>query len=411
VARPKIIVQLYPVIPADGEDDRRARRPIGADPEIYQRIVHEWTEIVQEADRMGIWGMSTIEHHLHSEGYEVGPNPGILNAHWANFTTNTRVGALGYVMSTRDPIRVAEETAILDHLSNGRFFVGFSRGYQTRWTNILGQDVDVQGTVSDGSGADAHNREVFEERVEMVLKCWTEESTVLDGKYYQAPYPLKTGVENYPAWEIARDAGVEGEVDDKGNTRRICVVPKPWQKPYPPVFMAVAKSRETIDFAAKHGFYPTYFAPNQAVAELAQVYVDECAKYGRNVAYGQHQNIVRHTRIAPSREAFEERLRKYDFDIFRNFYSAFANHNVDPSQGDAEKAFRDMVDTGFYTGGTLDDCIRYWQETTALVPCEYITLIWHWAQQPKDALLEEMRLFMEKVVPELDVPDYAMAAE
>jgi hypothetical protein len=175
--------------------------------------------------------------------------------------------------------------------------------------------------------------------------------------------------------------------------------------------MAVAKSRATIAFAARHGFYPSYFNPTDSVVELARVYVEEAAKHGRSVVYGQHQNLVRHTRIAKSRAAFEERLRAWDFDIFRNFYSAFANHNVPPSRGDAEKAFRDMVDTGFYTGGTLDDCIAYWQGTFERIPCEYITLIWHWAQQPKDALLEEMRLFMEKVVPELDVPDYAVAAE
>jgi alkanesulfonate monooxygenase SsuD/methylene tetrahydromethanopterin reductase-like flavin-dependent oxidoreductase (luciferase family) len=410
MALPKVIVQLYPMFPSDGVEGRKAKRPLGADSDLYHRIVHEWTEIVEEADALGVWGVSTIEHHLHSEGYEVGPNPGVLNAYWASHVKNAHVGALGYVAATQDPIRVAEETAILDHLTKGRFFVGFSRGYQTRWTDILGQDADVKGTVSDGGGADAHNRAVFEERVEMVLKCWTEESTVLDGRFYQAPYPRETGVVGYPAWEIARDAGVAGEVDAHGSTRRICVVPKPYQKPHPPVFMAVAKSRATIAFAAKHGFYPSYFNPTDSVVELARIYVEEAAKHGRSVVYGQHQNLVRHTRIARSRAAFEERLRKYDFDIFRNFYSAFANHNVPPSKGDADKAFRDMVDTGFYTGGTLDDCIRYWQGTFARIPCEYITLIWHWAQQPKDELLEEMRLFIDKVVPELEVPDWSVAA-
>jgi alkanesulfonate monooxygenase SsuD/methylene tetrahydromethanopterin reductase-like flavin-dependent oxidoreductase (luciferase family) len=38
-------------------------------------------------------------------------------------------------MATQDPIRVAEETAILDHITRGRYFVGFARGYQSRWTN------------------------------------------------------------------------------------------------------------------------------------------------------------------------------------------------------------------------------------------------------------------------------------
>ena len=45
------------------------------------------------------------------------------------------------------------------------------------------------------------------------------------------------------------------------------------------------------------------------------------------------------------------------------------------------------------------------------MPAEYITLIFHWAQQPKDDMLEELSLFMEKVLPELEIPDFAMAAE
>ena len=108
---PKVIVQLYPMIPAGGEEGRKAKRPVGADNEAYHRIIHEWTEIVQEADAMGVWGLSTIEHHLHSEGYEVGPNPGVLNAYWAAHVKNARVGALGYVAATQDPIRIAEGEA------------------------------------------------------------------------------------------------------------------------------------------------------------------------------------------------------------------------------------------------------------------------------------------------------------
>ena len=70
-----------------------------------------------------------------------------------------------------------------------------------------------------------------------------------------------------------------------------------------------------------------------------------------------------------------------------------------------------MKNTSFLTGGTVDDAIRYWTGIFEQSPFEYITLIWHFAQQPKDEVLEEMRLFMEKVVPELEVPDYAIAAE
>jgi hypothetical protein len=49
------------------------------------------------------------------------------------------------------------------------------------------------------------------------------------------------------------------------------------------------------------------------------------------------------------------------------------------------------------------------------VPSEYITLIWHWAQVPKEVMMEELQLFMDKVLPELEIPDFepipAVAAE
>ena len=50
-----------------------------------------------------------------------------MNAYCATITRNLRVGQLGYVMSTQNPIRVAAESAVIDHLSQGRSFVGFAR--------------------------------------------------------------------------------------------------------------------------------------------------------------------------------------------------------------------------------------------------------------------------------------------
>ena len=144
----KIILQLYPVIPAASEEERAALRPIGRHRERYHETLLGWHDIIKAADEMGLWGAATIEHHFWSEGYEVGPNPGVLNAYWAAITKKIRVGQMGYVMSTQNPLRVAEETAILDHLANGRFFVGFARGYQSRWTNVIGQHLGTRATTS-----------------------------------------------------------------------------------------------------------------------------------------------------------------------------------------------------------------------------------------------------------------------
>ena len=216
MAPPKVILQLYPMIPAADEDDRKRRRPLGRNRDAYHRALHDWIDIIRAAEDLGVWGASTIEHHLHSEGYEVGPNPGILNAWWASQFKKIHIGALGYVMATQDPIRVAEETAILDHITKGRYFVGFARGYQSRWTNTLGQFTETRATLSDGSSDDERNRQIFEERVNMVLQCWKEDSVRLEGKYYQAPFPQEAGIVGYPAHKIARVAGSEGEVDANG---------------------------------------------------------------------------------------------------------------------------------------------------------------------------------------------------
>ncbi len=411
MARPKIIIQLYPMFPSDGEDDRRARRPLGNDNDLYHRIVHEWTDIVREADALGVWGVSTIEHHFHSEGYEVGPNPGILNAYWANHVKNARVGALGYVVATQDPLRVAEETAILDHLTKGQFFVGFARGYQSRWANVMGQFGGGVATVSDGSEDDEHNRKVFEERIGMVIEAWTKESVRMKGDFYQAPYPYEPGVVNYPAWRIASEAGAEGEIDNDGNVARICVVPKPYQKPYPPIFVAASKSQASIDFCARNGFIPTYFMPTEGVAEFSRYYRDVANRNGFDFEVGQRQNIVRWPHITRTEEEFDWKLRKYDLDIYKNFYGPFFPQFP---QGDEDTIVQGMKDSGIFIGGTIDDSIRAWQALFAQAPCEYVTLIWHWAQQPRDDMLEELRLFMERVLPEIEIPDYperAVAAE
>ena len=74
VATPKVILQLYPVIPAEGAtadeqyEYRKKNRPVGANNEAYHQALHEWTDIVKAADQIGAWGVSTIEHHFHSEG-------------------------------------------------------------------------------------------------------------------------------------------------------------------------------------------------------------------------------------------------------------------------------------------------------------------------------------------------------
>jgi alkanesulfonate monooxygenase SsuD/methylene tetrahydromethanopterin reductase-like flavin-dependent oxidoreductase (luciferase family) len=394
---PKVIVQLYPMIPAADEEDRKRRRPLGRNRDAYHRALHDWIDIIKAAEEMGVWGASTIEHHLHSEGYEVGPNPGILNAWWAAQFKKIRIGALGYVMATQDPIRVAEETAILDHITRGRYFVGFARGYQSRWTNTLGQFTETRATLSDGSNDDERNRRIFEERIDMVLQCWTEDSVQLKGDYYQAPFPLDSGIVGYPARKIASEAGGIGEVDAAGALRRFSVVPAPYQSPHPPIFVAVSRSEPSVRYCARNGFRVVHFSKGDGIAKYGKIYQEEAAKHGRKYQFGERQCSVRWPHIASSQEEYDRKLVKYDLDIYKNFYSPFF-----PQLPADVNWVQNMKDSGLFLGGTLEQARTQFQQEWAKCPCEYLTLIWHYAQQPKDEVIWELEQFMRYIWQTLD---------
>jgi alkanesulfonate monooxygenase SsuD/methylene tetrahydromethanopterin reductase-like flavin-dependent oxidoreductase (luciferase family) len=413
----KVILQLYPMISAAGEHERAALRPIGRNRERYQETLTGWHEIIKAADEMGLWGVATIEHHFWSEGYECGPSPGVLNAYWAALTKNVRVGQLGYVMSTQNPIRVAEETAILDHLTRGRCFVGFARGYQSRWTDVLGQHLGTRATTSPAAASldpthlfgkhvkpkdftdDEINRRLFEEEVDIVIKAWTEDSIEHNGPVWQIPYPHATGVEDWPLakFGVTGRFGAPGEVDEQGNVRRISVVPAPYTRPHPPVFVATSGSPQSVEYVARRGFIPLYFTALPTALKLGRIYVEASAEAGRELALGQNQAMVRIPHIAPSRAAAEESVMKYDSDIFRNFYAAMGRHRVEPR--DVVKA---VTRYGLWTIGTAEEVRRHLVEEWKQFPAEYLTLIYHYAQMPKEAVIAALYTFMTQIKPALD---------
>ncbi|MBT3401254.1 MAG: LLM class flavin-dependent oxidoreductase, partial [Rhodospirillaceae bacterium] len=227
-----------------------------------------------------------------------------------------------------------------------------------------------------------------------------------DGKYYQAPYPFDTGVENFPAAPVAQRMGAPGEIDADGTTvRRVSVVPQPYQDPHPPVFVAVSSSPESIRFCSRNGFSPVYFTPLDHLVELAKVYVDEGLKTGRDLQFGANQTIVRWPHFSRDKAHFREQLAAYDAEFYKNIYGSFFPFLVDGVDSDEAMVDR-MVDTGIFIGGSVEDTIAEWKHTYERIPSEYICLIWHYAMCPKERVIEELEIFMEKVLPELDIPDF-----
>ena len=225
-------------------EERAALRPIGRNNERYQQMLEELRTIAVMADEVGFDAFSTTEHHLHSEGFEASVAPLLLYADLAARTKRIKFAPLGLVLPSWDPIRCAEEIAILDHLTKGRVIAGFARGYQDRWTNVLGQQYRVSAATMDGSEVDLMNREVFEEVFDIIKLAWTEDAIEYNGKYYQIPVPYKEGISHWPPTEWTNTYGAPGELDDEGVIRRVCVIPKPYQGPTSAVVAALRGERD-----------------------------------------------------------------------------------------------------------------------------------------------------------------------
>ena len=408
----KLILQLYPMMPAADEAEREALRPIGRNSDRYHEVIEGMGDIVRAADELGFWGMTWIEHHFHSEGYELNPSPGIMNAFYASQVKQLRMGQLGYVMGAQNPIRVAEETATIDHLTNGKYFVGFARGYQSRWTNILGQHYDARATVTEGGlgpdgeaqriADDARNRRIFEDSIDLVLKAWTHDLVRHQSEFLQVPYPYETGVEHYPAAETSQRFGVPGEVGEQGEIRGVSVVPAPYQRPHPPVFISSSASLETVAYAAQRDFNVGYFLGIDQLQERAELYRDVAASEGRHYPLGKHQANFRWFHPAYDPADYNDRVLKYDVEIFKNFISKFFPRTHFRPPATPTGWVQTIKDSGMWIlGDDLDaqkrSLVQQWEQ----VPSEYLMFIWHYAQQPKEKVIEEMRIFVEQIYPEI----------
>ena len=132
-------------LPAIGNKSELQEGMAGRRTDLYQRMLRNLAEQAQYLDAHGYYGIGFTEHHFHIEGEEVSTNPILLDMYLGMQTENIRLGQLGLVLPCQNPIRVAEDIAILDQVTKGRAFAGFARGYQPRWVNTLGQHYDIFG--------------------------------------------------------------------------------------------------------------------------------------------------------------------------------------------------------------------------------------------------------------------------
>jgi len=190
------------------------------------------------ADKIGMHSAWIGEHHFNSLG--VLSCPDLTLAYIAAQTRQIRLAPAVTVLPLHHPIRVAEQWATLDLLSNGRVDFAAGRGYDSREYAPFGVSF-------------ADNQGIFEEGFEVVRKLWSAEGRIAHhGKHY--------------SFEDVR------------------ITPKPIQRPLP--CYVASFSKPSIELAARLdcGLIVAPFAAAMSYGGLKQVadlYNDSCAKFGR----------------------------------------------------------------------------------------------------------------------------------
>ncbi|MEC8923651.1 MAG: LLM class flavin-dependent oxidoreductase [Actinomycetota bacterium] len=224
----------------------------GLNNDYYQRMLTEIADIARYADENGWYGLGHPEHHLQIEGFEASNDLGLMASWIANATEHLKVISCGFVSTTHNPLRVAEQISTLDHMTGGRLGIGIVRGYQHRWVDQLKirPDLAAVGHWNKDSDVDDYNRRFFTEFVEVVMTALTKPTFSYEGEFWKFPNDnlnphLQTVYSDY-------GAGVDPDM----TIREIGIAPRPLQNPHPPLYGGFTMSMKTALFWAKYGGTP-----------------------------------------------------------------------------------------------------------------------------------------------------------
>lgn len=409
----KVILQVYPTLGA--EDKMKELRPIGRNNQAYQDMLESLVELVQHADELGYWGITHVEHHMHSEGMEISPSPLMLNLYLGRYTKRLMHGQLGLVLPTHDPIRLAEEIAIADHMLQGRLFVGMARGYQARWQNIMAQKFGVTSTNSDQGEADQRNRLLFSENFKIMKKAWADDLLKYDGPTYQVPFPYE-GIENWPPSDtITGPYGVPGEVDEHGTIKGVSVVPRPYQSPHPQLFQAFGASPGTLQWCGEEDVTPTILTgPLENLRMLCDIFLQAQASKGRTRKLGEGVGVCRTFYVYPNSmgtDAVDAEIRRsvelYEAPVWNGWYRQFGFMEATRLPGEEGPVPRPdehladrLINSGILIGGRVDDVKRQIEALLNEIPFDYFVWLFHWGMIPREEGLPMLELFANEIMPE-----------
>ena len=202
----------------------------------HAEIIQRELDQMVLSEELGFDEVWLTEHHFIDYGLSV--DPATLASAVASRTSRLRIGLAAAILPFHDPIRLAEQLALVDIISGGRLDVGVGRG--NRPSEFIGYRVPQ-----------VESRERFDEAVQILQRAWTDDRFSYDGRFFKIP--------------------------------EVRVIPKPLQRPHPPLYQ-VCVSPDSIEGTALRGWpmlNSLLFGGVEQLAASRDRYVTTLQKAGR----------------------------------------------------------------------------------------------------------------------------------
>ena len=363
----------------------------------YTQLLKEIREIAEYCDSNDWNSIWFTEHHFSHEGMEICPNPLMLSSDIAARTKNIRIGQAATIITYWNPIRVAEDIALLDNLSNGRVEAGLGRGIYGREALNMNADADMKDQ--------AKNFRLFEETLTILKKAWKEKFFSHQGEFYTYPAP------NF-VWQHDMSSPTEEFLDMKTNEmKKISIVPQPYQRPYPPISQVVDGIR-SIEWAAKNGIkIIMWIPPVKALKIKFEAYKkakSEAEK--KDVPLGEGVTLVRDMFVADTMEEAKEKAGKHMVDYMKwvCHWRGLGNH-MDPGEelpktkGKLDLLNYDFLHKRNMLFGTPDYVIEKIKELQSELNLQNLHV---WSSMPgvkHEDTMRSIKLFNEEVIPKINL--------
>ncbi|MGE5268351.1 MAG: LLM class flavin-dependent oxidoreductase [Thiohalocapsa sp.] len=334
-------------------------------------VVGEHLAMGDLAEPLGFDSLFALEHHF--TGYAMSPAPAQLLSYYAGRTRRIQLGTAVIVLPWHDPIRVAEQIALLDILCGGRCLFGFGRGAAS---------VEYEGFRIPMGEA----RPRFVEAAQIIVKALAEESFEYDGQFYKIP--------------------------------RTAVRPRPISHPERR-FYASAVSPESGEIMAKLGFGILMVMQNEWAKAAADI-----ETYRRIASEAGHTPrppiILTNICCADSRDEAHARAFKYlgqKWQSIDDHYHFSDGHLATvkgyESYGKMAKTYAKIGEsaesrnkaTDFYVSiqivGTPQDCLDKIAELQRLTGLDHLVTEYSFGAMPHEDAELNMRLFADRVLPVL----------